>query len=115
MTDSPRAGLPLLATSQASKEITHNEALFRLEALCVGSALSATTTTPPTTPLEGDVYIVPTSSTGIWSSKANFVAHFYNSAWSYYAPSVGWHFLSLDDRKTRLWDGSSWLVIYLPI
>ena len=65
------------------------------DALIQASILSSTTTTPPTSPNQGDGYVIPTGSTGVWSGKATQLAVWQTSAasgadWQYFHPKVGW-------------------------
>lgn len=54
------------------------------------TALSATTATPPTTPADGDTYIIPTGATDGWAAYAGQIAYYDGSAWSYLAPKKGY-------------------------
>lgn len=64
MSNTPNPGLPLLAVGQASNETTNNEAL---DALVMPGVIDATTTAPPGSPVDGDVYLVAAGATGAWS------------------------------------------------
>lgn len=80
--------LPEIAEAQASKYVTHNEALRQLEAMFT-RALSRTNGGPPASPAAGAVYIVD-SATGDWSTaNVDDLAHFYGGAWHFYPPVVG--------------------------
>lgn len=57
----PRMGLPLILGGQAQKHVTHNEALSVLDALLPSVVVSATVTTPPASPAEGEAYIIPSA------------------------------------------------------
>lgn len=107
----PRAALPELSEGQASKTTTINEAFAKLEALTIGGIISRTTTTPPASPSNGDLYIVPTSANGAWSGQTNKIAHYTNGAWLFYTPSSGWHFFSIADTKFVWFNGTSWGVV----
>lgn len=50
--------LPLIAASQASKHVTHNEALTALDSLVQLACLDKDLTAPPGSPGEGDRYLV---------------------------------------------------------
>jgi hypothetical protein len=50
--------LPLIASNQAQKHITHNEALVKVDALIQLAVISQTLTSPPGSPAEGDRYII---------------------------------------------------------
>ena len=65
----PNLGLPFILHGQAQKEVTHNEALIRLDALVHGSVRSRTLTTPPGSPANGERWIVPSGATGAWAGQ----------------------------------------------
>ena len=111
MATTPRAGLPQLSEGQAAKTVSINEALSKLEALTVGGIISRTLTTPPASPVEGDLYIVPTSATGVWSGQATKIAHYLNGAWQFYTPASGWHLFSIPDAKFVWFNGSAWGIV----
>ena len=52
--------LPYIAAAQAQKHVTHNTGLDLLDALIPAVVVSATTTTAPSSPVDGESYIVPT-------------------------------------------------------
>lgn len=62
--------------------------------------ISATTTTPPVTPTEGDRYIIPTGATGVWSGKAAKVATYKSSVWQYIDPLDGFMVIVRDEAST---------------
>lgn len=51
-----------------------NDALDALDTVIQLSVQSRVTTTPPSTPAEGDVYSVPVSATGVWQGHATAIA-----------------------------------------
>jgi hypothetical protein len=83
-----------------------------LDAVAVPFSKSATVTTPPASPVEGDRYIVPTGATGVWAAHIGRIAYFASSQWVYYQPNRGWYQRLWDTRQTVVWDGSAW-VVYL--
>ncbi len=64
--------------------------------------------TPPTSPVSGDRYIIPSGATGVWSGKTNQIAE-YITAWTYYTPAVGWTCYVDDEQKVYSWNGSAWV------
>jgi hypothetical protein len=52
--------------------------------------VNQTTNTPPTSPTDGDAYIIGTSPTGVWSGNARKIAIYETSAWVIYTPQDGW-------------------------
>lgn len=104
----PRALLPELSEGQASKTTTINEAFSKLEALTIGGIISRTTTTPPTSPSNGVLYVIPASATGAWSGQTNKIGHYLNGAWNFYTPVTGWYLFSIADAKFIWFNGTVW-------
>lgn len=110
MTDSTaRLGLPYILTGQAQKEVTHNEALNRLDAVVQLSVLDRTLTTPPTSPAEASVYLVATGASGSWQGKDGQVAIYYNG-WQFLVPREGWLAWSAAEDLLLRHTGSGWVV-----
>lgn len=107
MSNSPNLQMPYLSVNQSQKEVVHNEALNILDALAQLNVLSRSTTTPPTSPSNGDCYIVPSSSTGVWASYIGYIA-FYYDGWFYLTPKEGWHTWVADEDLFIIYTGSSW-------
>lgn len=61
---SARLNLPYLAAGQLQKHVTVNEALARLDSLTQTAAVSRSLAVQPTTPDEGDLYILPPDAEG---------------------------------------------------
>src|SRR5215213_4910455 len=58
MTTTPHLALPLIAAAQAQKYVTHNEALFAVDALLHCAVKDKDLAAPPASPAEGDRYII---------------------------------------------------------
>ena len=82
--------LPYLASAQAQKHVTHNEALRLLDTAVQLAVLDATLTAPPGSPAEADRHIVAATATGAWAGKEGAVATWVDGAWAYAAPDDGW-------------------------
>src|SRR5690625_3212300 len=107
MSQSPKLGLPYLEMSQAQKEITHNEALLRLDALVLARAL-AQRNDPPGDPAEGDLYLLGDSPSGAWAEQAaGRLAAFYGG-WIFLEPQPGWRLLEAESGRELSYDGSAW-------
>jgi hypothetical protein len=87
---SAHLALPYLAAAQAQKHVTHNEALRRLDGIVQLAVLGAAATTPPSTPAEGDRYLLGASPTGDWSGHGGDLASFTDGAWWFATPETGW-------------------------
>lgn len=72
------------------------------------SVKNRTTTTPPSSPANGDRYIIPSGATGTWSGKTNQIAE-YTTVWTYYTPEVGWTAYVDDEQKVYSWNGTAWV------
>ena len=64
---SHRYALPFIAAGQAQKEITHNEAVERIDTLLHLSVLSMSMDTPPATPVAGSAWVVGVALTNVWA------------------------------------------------
>jgi hypothetical protein len=98
MTTSANLGIPYIASNQSQPEVTHNDAIVMIQVLLARGVLQRGLNTPPSTPSNGDAYIVGTSPTGIWAGKANVIAAYYQDQW-YYVPGF-------DSNGTQLTMGS---------
>lgn len=87
MTTTTRYGLPQLQAGQAQKEITHNEAVGRIDALLHLVVESRHSAVPA---LEtGTAWIVATSATGAFADQFGQIAVCDDGGWSVIAPRDG--------------------------
>ena len=108
----PIAGLPEISENQANKAITHNTALRQLE-INLGAVISRTLTTPPSSPAEGALYIVPIGASGAWSGQTNKIAQWSNGGWNIYNPFQYQRLYSIADSAEVQYIGTAWVVIAL--
>lgn len=111
MDDTPRLSLPQIVSGQALKHITHNEALMRLDALVQASVEASTVTTPPTTPLEGEAWIVPAAATGAWAGHSEEIAAFQAGTWTFYDPAPGWQVFDKASGTLCIFSGTGWIAV----
>ena len=111
MANTTRLTLPLLATAQAQKSQTHNDALGVIDALVQPVVVNSTTTAPPGTPAEGDCYIIAATATGAWAGKETQIAHYLNGAWAYYVPAQGWVVNDINAGNQVEFNGAAWAAI----
>lgn len=104
----PHLGLVLLEQAQAQKEITVNTALMRIDALLNSSAIDKDLAVPPSSPLEGDVYILPNSPSGAWSGHGKELAYF-EQIWRFILPRKGLTLWVQDESLHYVFNGSSWV------
>lgn len=80
-----------------------------LDAILQLGVISNTVLEPPATPANGDRYLIPaTGATGDWASHANQIAAYYDSAWVYFTPKVGWT-LRVAGGDRLDFDGTAWV------
>jgi len=89
MTSTARLQLPLIAASQSQKEVTHNEALTRLDILAHLTILDRDLSVPPGAPGEGDAYLVASGAMGEWVGQDSKIATYVDDAWAFYVPYIG--------------------------
>lgn len=99
-----------LAANQTNKEILVNEGFLKIDCLLNNGAVSRDVATPPESPNDGDMYIIPTSATDDWSGEDN--------KFTYYDSSKGWVILTAnegmtlwvnDEDKLYTYDGANWV------
>ncbi len=110
MATTPHLALSLLAPSQAQKEVTVNEALFRLDAILNSGAISRGTNAPPSSPQEGDLYIIGSAPTGLWAGKAQQIAYF-QQIWRFIMPNAGMMLWVIADNQHVVYNGTSWNIV----
>jgi hypothetical protein len=107
-TETPRMGLPFIAAAQAQKHVTHNEALAELDALTGARFLDRDLTAPPSSPVDGDAYLVHATATDAWTGQEGKIAFCLDGDWRFYAPFAGLVALIADENKFIAFDGTSW-------
>ena len=90
MDTSPNLQLAYLMAAQSQKHVTYNEAMRALDALVQQMVLDQDLADPPTSPADGDRYIVAASPTGAWVGQTGKIAAYQDGAWQFYTPREGW-------------------------
>ena len=87
-TESERHRLPFLAVAQAYKEITHNEALTRIDAL-LHPVIEGMAAAPPVLLVSdaGESWLVRESSAGEWQGRNGQIAYWTGGSWRYIEPT----------------------------
>lgn len=111
MDHTARLDLPFIMPGQALKHITHNEALDQLDVLVQPFVQAANLATPPSTPLPGESWIVPTGATGAWAGHAGEIAAYQAGDWRFYDPAEGWQVFDRATGALLVYSGSSWVAI----
>ncbi|HTQ15680.1 MAG TPA: DUF2793 domain-containing protein [Rhizomicrobium sp.] len=110
MTDTtPRTGAPLLAAAQAQKHVTHNEALYQFDAFLCARFLDRDLSAPPSSPADGDTYLVKAAGSGAWTGQDGNIAYCADGAWRFYAPFQGLAAFVADESRLVVFDGTAWV------
>ncbi len=100
--------LPYIVAGQAQKEVTHNDALDRIDALLQVRVVGVGVTTPPAAPVFGQSWIIGAGASGIWAGKAQQIACFGRSGWRYFDVKEGFAVWNLADAKTAVRTANGW-------
>jgi hypothetical protein len=84
-----------------------NGAAERLDALTQLAVINSALTAPPSSPANGDRYIVAPSATGAWVGKDHCVA-VWRAAWVFYTPQKGWSAFEETLGYRLTWNGTTW-------
>lgn len=110
VTETSRHKLPLLAISQAQKEITHNEALVRIDTLLHPVVVSELSTPPlPTEADIGKSWLVGAAPSGEWSGKAGNLAIWIGGGWRWCSPVDGMRIRLQSTGLDQVFNGAAWL------
>lgn len=108
MSRTERLGLPHILQAQAQKEVTHNQALNKLDVF-VMPIVEAISNTPPTNVAGGNIYIVGTSPEDVFSGHNNDLAQYLGDSWMFYTP-IAWMDVIIKETQSRIiFDGNSWV------
>lgn len=110
-TSSARHQLPYLFVAQAQKELTHNEALARIDAL-LHPAVEERLSVPPVPTISdaGKCWLIDVGSTGEWQNKASQIAVWLGGSWRFLVPVLGMRVRNLAVGTDIVWVGSQWVV-----
>jgi hypothetical protein len=107
---SARLALPLLTAGQAQKEITHNEALARIDIAVQAVAIGIGDNTAPDAPVAGACWIVGDAPTGAWSGMAGALAGWTGDGWRFVAPSEGMAVWLSGEKVTARYEDGAWRI-----
>lgn len=103
-----RFALPLIAPGQAQKELFHNEALARVDALVQASVVAVSVNDPPVAPGPGQCWIVGDAPSGAWAGQPHALAVWTDGGWRMIAPLAGMVAWSVADGVFARFDGAVW-------
>jgi hypothetical protein len=89
MSKTPRFELPFILPGQAQKELFHNEALSRVDALLHPTVEGPPVADPPLAPVPGQSWIVGAAATGAWSGREGQLASWTDGGWRFLVPTQG--------------------------
>jgi len=107
----PKLGLPEITESQASKYVTHNQALNDLDAIVQLSVVDRDLAEPPGSPVAGNAYIIasaPSAGSPWVAGSVDDIAYYYQSSWSFLTPSEGWQGWLLDENVRVVYTSTGW-------
>jgi hypothetical protein len=92
-------------------DVYMNSNLKKIGLLMFVSALSRSVSTPPGSPVNGDLYIVGPSATGLWSGYDDDLAVWVSAdaAWTFYSPNSGFSCIVEDEGRVVVWDTNAWI------
>lgn len=102
-----------LGESGASVADALNKNARLMSVLLQMTVINHAATTPPTTPVDGDAYIIATGATGVWASHVNHIAAWDASIgssgdWFYIIPANGLRAHSIALGRPIQFDGTAW-------
>jgi hypothetical protein len=108
--ESANLGLPLIMPAQAQKHVTVNESLLKLDVLVQSCVTSQSLAIQPSTPEEGNVWIIPEAASGSdWAlMTVGSLAVYRDGFWTEIKPKTGWSVYASDAGQKITYDGSIW-------
>jgi hypothetical protein len=111
---SARFALPFILPGQAQKEVFHNEALTRIDAV-LHAAIEGDANTPPVGgPEAGRSCLVAAGAMGAWGGQENHLASWTSGGWRFCAPVAGMLVWDKSLDAWRFWNGTAWSAGELP-
>tara|TARA_Y100000815_G_scaffold183143_1_gene166940 strand:+ start:742 stop:1251 length:510 start_codon:yes stop_codon:yes gene_type:complete len=107
---SARLALPLLQAGQSQKEMSHNEALTRIDIACQAAVEAVQSDTPPPDPLPGQCWIVGTDPSDAWSGHAGALACWTAGGWRFVEPQEGMSAWDRGAQVPALFRDGSWRI-----
>jgi hypothetical protein len=108
--ETPRFALPYLFTSQAQKELTHNEALVAIDTLLHPVIEGVMNTPIPSLNAAdaGKCWRVGSAPTGLWLNHSGQIASWTGDGWRYVIPSDGMQVFNQANGAFSIYRSSTW-------
>ncbi len=101
MSKTGRLGLPYILQAQAQKEVTHNQALMKLDVF-INTVVEAIVETLPTNTNDGSIYIIN-----------NELAQYNSGSWTFYSPFDLMEVTLRSTQAKMIYDGNAWVPLGL--
>ena len=110
-TESERHRLPFLAVAQAYKEITHNEALTRIDAL-LHPVIEGLAAVPPVLLVSdaGQSWLITEGSAGEWQGRNGQIGYWTGGSWRYIEPIESMRIRNRATATDLVRIGNEWIV-----
>lgn len=97
-------------TAESGWTAEFNANMYKLAFFAKPAVINRTLTVAPTTPANGDSYIIAAGATGTWAGKDKSIAVWRTplSMWEYYAPSSGMQVVVLSESKMTTYLSAAW-------
>jgi hypothetical protein len=116
VTYGPKLGKMINALAGDTFAIDFRAMLRAFDQLVQANVKSMAIATPPTSPANGDAYIVPASPTGTWVGETNKLTVWTTDnpaapagEWEYYPPNAGFLIYNVATAGLFAWTGSAWV------
>lgn len=104
----PRLALPFLFPAQAHKEVTHNEALAKINML-IAPIVEGSAAAPDALSLqEGECWLVSDEADGEWAGCAQHIACWSGSGWLFHPPTQGLQVYNRENSAIQFFRGARW-------
>ncbi len=110
-----RLGFPFIQVGQAQKDVTHNEALVRLDGLLHLTVASRSSDAPPISPIVDQYWIVGAAASGDWLAHENELARWTGSVWQFAQPVSGMVAWIEDEAIIAVYGAGIWYADFLPV
>lgn len=108
MSITARFALPLIAPGQAQKEVHHNEALAAIDAALQAAVEDEPSADPPTTPMEGESWLVASDAAAGWVGRDDSLATWTGGGWRFTQPVAGMTVWNKAAGHWLHWSGEEW-------